>query len=338
MIVLRITSGLGNQMFQYAFYTLLKEKYSDTEVVCDTTWFNSNFEHRSYELEKIFKNVEGSLFEIKKANLYQIIRLSGKIPNLFNGAFGSVFEKLRRYPNRILKDTVLKKREPFILDQLSGEIIDESVLTADGRVANPFFDRIMNLDTDKDWFISGYFIEERYYSQIIEKVKQRFIFPDLTESHNIQYADEIKGCDSVSIHVRRGDYLSDIYKDSFLTLGRDYYEQAVNCITDIVGEQASKEGRDANIKFFIFSDDEAFIKKEFDWIENKIIVSGNGGDISFRDIQLMSMCRHNIVANSTFSQWGALLNQNEGHITIYPKAYMKDSDNEKKLDPSWIQI
>ena len=55
MIILRITSGLGNQMYQYAFYTLLKEKYKDTEVLCDTTWFHSNFEGRRYELERVFE-------------------------------------------------------------------------------------------------------------------------------------------------------------------------------------------------------------------------------------------------------------------------------------------
>lgn len=322
MIVLRITSGLGNQMYQYAFYTLLKEKYKDTEVLCDTTWFHNNHEGRKYELETIFSGVEGSLFEIKKAGFLQIVKLSGKIPNIFDGKFGKFFNEFRRYPNRILKDTLLKKRKPYILEQVEG----------------PLFDKVMNLDTSKDWYITGFFIEEKYYSNVLEKVREKFIFPKISESSNIEYAKQISECDSISIHVRRGDYLSDLYKDKFLTLGKEYYEKAINHVSELVINKCKSEGREPNIKYFIFSDDEEFVKKEFNWLNNKVIVSGNDGDLCYRDMQLMSLCKHNITANSTFSQWGALLNTNDGHITVYPKAYMVDSDNEKKEDPSWIRI
>ena len=338
MIILRITSGLGNQMFQYAFYTLLKEKYKDTEVLCDVTWFNANHEHHGYELESIFSGVDGSLFEIKKASTSQITRLSGKIPNFFTGSFSDAFEKIRRYPNRVLKDTLLPKRQPYIIDQFMGEIPDEDIVNEDGVVSNPFFDRIMNLDTEKDYYIIGFFVEERYYSQVLEEVRKRLVFKKFTEKHNIAYEEQINACDSVSIHVRRGDYLSDIYKDKFITLGRDYYEKAVKYIENSIKEECAAEGRDANIKYFIFSDDADFVKKEFEWIENKTIVTENTGKNSYRDMQLMSLCSHNIIANSTFSQWGALLNKNENHITVYPKVYMVDHDNEKKASPLWVRL
>ncbi len=342
MIVLRITSGLGNQMFQYAFYTLLEEKYKDTEILCDTRWFNCNHEGREYELERIFSGVEGSSFEIKKASLMQTIKLSGKVPNLFNGGTGKAFEKFRRYPNRLLKNNLLEKRKPYILDQLDGYLPDkisniddihsesENTGISENKLETLFYNKIMNLDTANDYFICGFFIEEKYYSQVMDEVKKRFIFPEITEEHNKKYAELITNSDSVSIHVRRGDYLSDLYKDKFLTLGREYYEGAVNYIKN---EFPEKE-----LKFFIFSDDEEFVKKEFDWLENKTIVTGNSGDTSYRDMQLMSLCSHNIIANSTFSQWGALLNRNEGHITVYPRVYMTDSDNEKKSLPGWIRL
>ena len=322
MIVLRITSGLGNQMFQYAFYTLLTEKYKDTEVLADISWFKHNHEHREYELEKIFGSVSGSLFEIKKANTSTIVKMSGKIPNFFNGMAGAAFDKIRRIPNRILKDTLLKKRAPFILEQ------DQDL----------FFEKVMNLDTSKDWYIQGFFIEEMYYGQILDKVKERLVFPAITEASNMEYEKLISSCDSVSLHVRRGDYLSDLYKDKFLTLGRGYYEKAVNYVSKEIISAAKAQNREADIKFFVFSDDEQFVRDEFTWLDNKVIVTGNTGDKSFRDMQLMSLCKHNITANSTFSQWGALLNSNDGHITIYPKVYMKDSDNEKKTAPRWVQL
>ena len=331
MIILRITSGLGNQMFQYAFYTLLEKKYKNTEILCDTRWFNTNHEGRKYELEKIFSGVEGSDFEIKKAPLLKTIKLSGKVPNLFNGKLGKAFEKFRRYPNRLLKNNLLAKRTPYILDQLNGDL-DDKVSDKSDPVETPFYNKIMNLDIENDYFISGFFIEEKYYSKVLDDVKKRFVFPEFNEEHNKKYAELITNSNSVSIHVRRGDYLSDLYKDTFMTLGREYYENAINYIKSNV----CKENED--IKFFIFSDDAEFVKKEFDWIENKIIVTENTGDLSFRDMQLMSLCRHNIIANSTFSQWGALLNKNEGHVTVYPRVYMKDNDNEIKALPGWVRL
>lgn len=338
MIILRITSGLGNQMFQYAFYTLLKEKYKDTTVLCDTYWFNNNHEHRSYELEKIFDGVEGSLFEIKKAPLLKVISLSGKVPNLFSGMFGPVFDKIRRYINRLLKNNLLKKRMPYIIDELEGDISTEDVTTKDGTINNPFFDLLMNLDTSKDYYIMGYFISEKYFSQCYELVKKKLVFPKITETYNIAYAKEMQECDSVSIHVRRGDYLSDLYKDTFMTLGKEYYENAVSYIEGAINSIAKKEERKADIRYFVFSDDIEFVNNEFSWLENKVIVAKNAGEKSFRDMQLMSLCKHNIIANSTFSQWGALLNSNDDHITIYPKVYMKDHDNELKTLHGWVRL
>ena len=321
MIILRITSGLGNQMYQYAFYTLLKEKYKDTEVLCDTTWFHSNFEGRRYELERVFGGVNNSLFEIKKASVRQIINLSGRVPNLFDGTFGVVFDKIRWVINRLLKNNKLKSRKPYIIEQYGQDSLSE----------DEFYNAVMNLDTTKDYYITGFFIEEKFYSQVIDRVRDCFLFRTLSEEWNIAYADKINNCESVSIHVRRGDYLSDIYKDKFLTLGKDYYEAAVN----YVREHADNLSR---LKFFIFSDDADFVNEEFEWLEDKVIVTGNSGDLGYRDMQLMSMCKYNIIANSTFSQWAALLNVCPKHLVIYQKAYMTDTDNEVKSDKNWIMI
>lgn len=330
MIVLRITSGLGNQMFQYAFYTLLKEKYKDTEILADTTWFHCNHEGREYELERIFDGVTGSLFEIKKASVSQIINVSGRIPDLFDGKVGKIFDNIRRYPNRLLKNTKLKNRKPYIIEQYA-EVTDQL-----GKAE--FYNTVMNLDTSNDYYITGYFIEEEFYSEILDTIREKLVFPLISEEWNLSYAEKITNCDSVSIHVRRGDYLSDLYKDKFLTLGKEYYEKAVKYVSDYISKVAETENRPADIHFFIFSDDENFVMKEFEWLENKTVITGNNGNISYRDMQLMSMCRHNITANSTFSQWGALLNQSPNHLTVYPKSYMKEKDNEIKSDTSWVRL
>lgn len=326
MIIIRFTSGLGNQMFQYSFYRFLKDIYSDIPVRADLTWFYANNDHHGYELERIFGNVPGSGFSVEEAGKGEILKVTGLIPNLIKsgGAAAGAFEKFRRYPNRILREFTQKKREPYIIDQLSGKINNED--SADG--SNEMYEKVTHLDTSKDWYICGFWIEEKYLYNRLDEIRRQFIFPQIEDKNNKELADEIGSCDSVSIHVRRGDYLSSTYENMFESLGRDYYEKAVGYIKE----------KSENPRFFIFSDDGDFVKEEFTWLDDKCIVTGNEGEESFRDMQLMSLCKHNIIANSTFSQWGALLNTNEGHITVYPAAYLKDRDNEVKKMQGWVRL
>lgn len=345
MIVVRFTSGLGNQMFQYSFYRFLKTLYKDTQVKADLTWFYANNDHHGYELQRIFGTVRDSSFDIEEAGKGEIFKVTGLIPNLmqpidmvtaegkmhetvkhgrFSNSGAQAFERFRRYPNRIIREFTQKKREPYIIDQLGGMLLNEDL--PDG--SNELYDKITHLDISEDWYVIGFWIEEKYLQKRLDEIRSHFRFPKITDEHNKTLADKIRSCNSVSIHVRRGDYLSDTYKDMFVPLGREYYGSAVRYIRKRVTEP----------EFFIFSDDADFVRDEFAWIENKHIVTGNEGNESFRDMQLMSLCRHNIIANSTFSQWGALLNENEGHITVYPSAYLKDRDNEMKHFEGWVRI
>ncbi len=355
MIVIRFTSGLGNQMFQYNFYRLLKEYYKEVPVKADLTWFYANDDHHGYELQRIFGSVKDSPFFIEEVSKGELFKVTGLIPNLkqpsdmMTGAKGDgrasvdenavksagrygrykrqsseCFEHFRRYPNRILREFTQKKRAPYVIDQLADGLHNPD----DPGSENDLYEKVLNLDTSKDWYIKGFWIDEKYTIGREDFIHDHFRFPEISDGVNIKYANEIRNSNSVSIHVRRGDYLSDIYRDSFISLGRDYYEAAADHIS----------GKIKDPVFFIFSDDPDFVRQEFSWLDNKRIVTGNDGEKAFRDMQLMSLCRHNIIANSTFSQWGALLNQNEGHITVYPKAYLKDEDNEVKNAAGWVRI
>lgn len=337
MIIVRFTSGLGNQMFQYSFYRFMKTLYKDTEVKADLTWFYANNDHHGYELQRIFSKSGHSDFDIEEATKREIFKVTGLIPNMrqpedmitaqrgyYTDGQAKAFEKFRRYPNRIIREFTQKKREMYIIDQLGGNISNYD--SDDGR--NELYEKITHLDIGKDWYIIGFWIEEKYLRGRIEEIRKHFRFPEITDEMNKELAEDIAACNSVSIHVRRGDYLSSTYENMFVSLGRDYYERAVKHICGQVNDP----------KFFIFSDDVDFVKNEFSWLENKHIVAGNTGDDSYRDMQLMSLCKHNIIANSTFSQWGALLNENEGHITVYPSAYLKDRDNEEKHFDGWVRI
>ena len=147
MIIVRFTSGLGNQMFQYSFYRFLKDLYRDTPVKADLTWFYANNDHHGYELERIFGRVPGSGFSIEEAGKGEILKVTGLIPNIVKGGgTGSkAFEKFRRYPNRIIREFTQKKREPYMIDQLSGKINNED--SADG--SNEMYEMIGQIFADQ---------------------------------------------------------------------------------------------------------------------------------------------------------------------------------------------
>ncbi len=292
MIVLRFTSGLGNQMFQYSFYRKLRECYGSDNVKADLSWFDWHEEHQGFELEKIFKA------EIDRASRGEVLKASGRLPQDFPGAY---------FVNRIIRAFYEKKREGYIIDEMEPD---------------------RQLDMSKIWYLTGYYIFERYYGDRLDEIRDYFVFPGEDEMGLKEMSQRIKESMSVSVHVRRGDYLSPIYQGKFINLDMEYYKKAAELIRAEYPEAV----------FFVFSDDKDYINKSFDWLDNKVVVSGNTGKDSYKDMYLMSICRHNIIANSTFSTWGALLNKNEGRKVIYPKAYLSGEDSEVKTFDGWIRI
>lgn len=326
MIIIRFTSGLGNQMYQYNFYRLMQEKYTDTEVLADLTWFYSNNDHHGFELDRLFSHNHD--FIIQEATKSQIYKVTGQLPALIKGRFAKQVVFLEGPINRILRERFGTTKNVNRLDQLDGDVSNKWTYDDSGKEINPFFDAVMNLDTSKDWYITGFFIEERFYKQRLDKTKSELEFNDFMDDNNKKLLDEITSSQSISIHVRRGDYLSSTYSSMFKCLGKSYYENAVNEIYKHFN----------NPHFYLFSDDAEYINEAFEWLENKTVVNINVGNDSYKDMQLMSSCKANIIANSTFSQWGALLNRNPNSITIYPKDYLVDEDTEVKQLPNWYRI
>lgn len=326
MIIVRFSSGLGNQMFQYNFYRYLTEKYPDTDVRVDLTWFYANDDHHGYELEKVFGH-SGNM-TVKEASKKDIFRVTGQIPPMVRGPLAGKIVYLMGPVNRIMREHAKVDKSKNHIDQLGGDISNYYVTNEKGEKVNPLFDFINNLDVTKDWYFTGFWIEERFYKSRIDKIRQELVFCEAEDEDNIRMLDKIKNSNSVSIHVRRGDYLSATYSGMFKSLGREYYEEAVRIIRERVD----------NPHFYLFSDDPDYMDKAFEWLPERTIVDINSGARSYRDMYLMSRCKHNIVANSTFSQWGALLNINDGHMTIYPGAYLMDEDTEVKTLEGWIRV
>ncbi len=308
MIVLRFTSGLGNQMFQYAFYTYLRKKYPDTKVLADTGWYKWNDAHQGFELKKLFGRADNKDFVFEEASEFEAFQCSGTFPQ--------TSEKVR-YINRLVRLFAGKHFQKQHIGETGRE--DENLLK----------DKVDNIDSSKNVYITGYFLKEDYYKDNLEELRKALSF-DVRSigDENEDVLKDIGSCSSVSIHVRRGDYLTTGAEQGFLSMPMDYYKKAVALIEEKV----------ENPRYFLFSDDKEFLEENFGWLENKRIVTGNDDDKSYIDMLLMSRCRHNITANSTFSEWAGLLNDNENAIVIYPKSYISDKDSDIKHIDGWIRL
>ena len=179
-------------------------------------------------------------------------------------------------------------------------------------------------------YIDGCWINERYFEHINAEVRSSFVFKNI-DSLNLSIADQIQACNSVSLHIRRGDYLNNsIYN----VCDEDYYRKAVAYILREVEKP----------KYFIFSDDTTWCKVFMNRMsgigEHPIdytIINHNKGKDSYKDMYLMTQCNHNIIANSTFSWWGAWLGTQNDKIVVCPNRWI----NGREFNPcieEWYHI
>ena len=192
--------------------------------------------------------------------------------------------------------------------------------------------RIGNLRVKNNIYIEGYFQTEKYFKNISDQIRSEFQFKNKPDNDSIYYLSKIKSTNSISLHVRKYDSTETL--DSSPMYGVcsiNYYQKAINYI----------EERIIDPTFFIFSDDIEWAKNKLIFINSKveyIIRSGNIKDSE--DLRLMKNCSHNIIANSSFSWWGAWLNENKDKIVIAPNRWFAtEFSNYKDVVPnSWVKL
>lgn len=177
--------------------------------------------------------------------------------------------------------------------------------------------------------IDGYFQSERYFRGITETLRREFVPVTSLSSQNAHLAELARNCESVAIHVRRGDYVTNL--NTFKVHGvcsQAYFEASI----------AYMRERLENPRFFVFSNDIAWAKDNLALGDNAIFVTGNERDPEI-DIHLISQCRHQIIANSSFSWWGAWLNPNKCKMVVAPKCwFVKPIDTRDLIPKNWIKI
>jgi hypothetical protein len=192
-----------------------------------------------------------------------------------------------------------------------------------------FDSEILNLPDNV--YLEGYWQSEKYFDRIKPKIMREFAIKLPPRGLNERLHEQISGANSVGVHVRRRDYVSDPAASSAHGIcSPDYYRAAVSYIRDAVKDPV----------FFVFSDDMELVKPELSSTGKFLFVDHNSVENGFEDLRLMSHCRHQIIANSSFSWWGAWLNPNPEKIVIAPHKWFNEyaGDTKDLYPPGWIKI
>ena len=181
-----------------------------------------------------------------------------------------------------------------------------------------------------DCYLHGYWQSERYFKDFSDIIRQDFVFKIPLDERNKQVALEMASTQSVGLHVRRGDYVNDPKNSNIINIcSLEYYREAIEYIVNRIEKPV----------FYIFSDDMAWVKAHLSTDFPCIYVDYNSGLESYRDMQLMSLCKHHIIANSSFSWWGAWLNANPEKMVIAPRKWFVNNNNVDDLIPQdWIKL
>ncbi len=274
MIILQLSGGLGNQMFQYACY--LKLKKLGREVKFDDV----------------------SSYNTGNARPVQL------------AVFDIVYPRATQAEVTAMRDSSVALKDK-IRRRLKGRDLKQYI-----EADYSFDEHIFELD---DTYLIGYFQSEKYFSDIEEEVRKTFVLrQDLLTDDVKRLCNCISGLENaVSIHIRRGDYMNaegtDIYRDICTD---EYYDAAIAYIME----------RSPGAVFYLFTNDQSwgeFFKNTHPDIEINV-VTGNTEYSGYLDLYTMSKCKHHIVANSSFSWWGAWLNHDPDGIVIAPDPWLKD--------------
>lgn len=314
---------------------------------------------------ELFHNQEDFFKIVKVSNSMLIVNLIGGLGNqMFQYALGQSLEHKRQIP--VKYDTIdLLDRTPrenlthrdFELNVFKGavpiasareaalfrfqpvELLDRAYYRVLRQLKQPLIYEEKNwfeydsgvLQTPHNTYFNGYWQTEQYWDNHAA-VRAAFIFRHEPTGENLRLAEEIRAQpQAISVHIRRGDYISNpLFSQVHGVCSPSYYEQAVHYIM----------GRLPTVQLYIFSDEPEWVRQNMQFDAPAVYVAHNHDKNSFEDLRLMSLCKHHIIANSSFSWWGAWLNPNPDKIVIAPRQWTQfESGNGADLIPkNWIKM
>jgi len=295
MIIVKLMGGLGNQLFQYATGRAVALR-KQVSLKLDLSWFDANSDATKRSFRLYHFNIDFSA-----ASASDIAEITGINRNDLLQPMYRLQQRLRPYYRRSV-----------------------------------FLERYFHYDPnifrcEKTVHLIGYWQSFRYFEDIEGAIRNEFqISTDISPSTR-SCLDEICGLNSISVHARRGDYVSNAsYRKIHSALPVAYYESAVQKIAQVVKDPS----------FFVFSDDIAWAKDNLNFGYPTRFVEHNNELNDHEDLLLMMSCKNHVIANSTFSWWGAWLASNQNKVVVAPRTWFGTTERNPKdlLPKDWMLV
>ena len=300
MIIVQLSGGLGNQMFQYALYLALGAEGREVRID-ETTEYGEHERLRHPELREDFG---AQLPSYRVATRKEIVALTDSYMDFLSRV-------RRKLTGRRTK--LYAERKPYVFDPA-----------------------VLGLT---EAYLTGCWQSERYFADVRQEVRQAFSMDGVRLTGRrreyermILAAEDALRTVSVSMHIRRGDYLNrqDIYGG---ICTEDYYRRAMAKMEEILRRRGERP------QYFVFTNDPDWAEEHFAG-SDAVVVRGEGkpDGSGIEDMKLMSLCRHHIIANSSFAWWGSWLSREEGRLVMAPPRFINTSDGTDMLRDDMIVI
>lgn len=288
MIIIDLVRGLGNQMFEYAFYSRLKSMGKDVAF------------RKSYSIEDVIKYGDNEVYEVFNTDC--------------RFATQEEYERIKQKNGSI----------PFrIMNKLG---ISKNLFVDEKPYYGEYNEKFLNYENA---YLTGYWQTDRYFECIKDDIFEAFT-PKIDFNDKCKEMIKVINCDesSISVHVRLGDYLD---ANNQMVYGNictpEYYKKAMSYMRYKV----------KNPTFYLFSNDLVGAERLFEGKDVRIMKCNTLIE-GWADIYLMSQCRHNIIANSSFSWWGAYLNRNVHKIVVAPSRWVNTYKMPDICPEDWVRI
>lgn len=299
MIRLNLLGGMGNQLFGYAYARALSEEFGDKEIVMNDYFYR----FFTFYVDKVFVSLP---IDLKYLYLNENVSYAKHdLGNIFKSALE--FIDYGYYHQDFLRRPFTK--EKFYKRSARGKYQQAKNLLYTYYPHSP--------NPPKNKLVTDLFQSEKYFEKIKPILLKEFQVKTEISDKNAEMIKELRACNSVAVHMRRGDFLKGHWK--FLAVcNEDYFQRGMDYIAEHV----------ENPVFYIFSN----THKDFEWIEENYhftypVKYVDLGNPAYEDFRLMYNCKHFVISNSTFSWWGSYMSQNEGKIVVVPDIWQNKEYN-----------
>lgn len=306
----KITGRLGNQMFQYAGMLGIKEmcNIDDNISLCFEKVYEKNFTDDLQMFNVSYKEISKVNLCIEQKIFFYIARVFEKVIELLYKKRNETLydKKIRKWQNRYVK--ILAKHGIF-------------------HYTKGYYNygKIKKINK-ANIYVTGFLESPKYFDNIKEKIQKEFTPKNDRLKKNEDLYKSIENTQSVCLTIRRGDFLNEEFKNEHYVCTPEYFYEGIEVIKKKV----------ENPKFFVFSDDVEWCKKNMTFPDGTEFEEGN--DPVWEKLRLMYSCKHFIISNSTFSWWAQYLSRNENKVVIAPKTWKNVGINDDIYEDTWIKI